>query len=75
MAIPDMRPTKELEEWKKRCPIACFERKLLEDGVVTLQELQEIEEQVMGLIAEAVAYAVESPLPAPEDALADVYSV
>jgi pyruvate dehydrogenase E1 component alpha subunit len=73
-AIPDLRPQDEIEDWKKRCPIVCLERKLLEDGIVTRQDLQKIEKQVMDLIEEAVAYARESPLPAPEDALADVYS-
>jgi len=73
-AIPDLRPKEELEVWKKRCPIVRFERKLLEDGIITPPELQKIERQVMELIEEAVTYARESPLPAPEDALADVYS-
>ena len=72
--MPDQRPPEELEAWKKRCPLVCYERKLLEEGIVTKQDLRKIEKQVMDLIEEAVAYARESPLPAPEDALADVYS-
>jgi TPP-dependent pyruvate/acetoin dehydrogenase alpha subunit len=73
-APPDQRPPEELEAWKKRCPLVYYEQKLLEEGIVTRQDLQKIEKQVMDLIEEAVAYARESPLPAPEDALADVYS-
>ena len=72
--IADTRPPEELESWKKQCPLVCFERKLLEDGVVTRQDLRKIEKDVMDLIEEAVVFARESPLPAPEDALADVYS-
>jgi pyruvate dehydrogenase E1 component alpha subunit len=72
--MPDWRPPEEIESWKKQCPLVCYERKLLEEGVVTRPDLQKIEKQVMDLIEKAVVYARESPLPAPEDALADVYS-
>ena len=37
-------------------------------------EMDEVGRQVMWLIEEAVAYAAASPVPAPEDALDDVYS-
>jgi TPP-dependent pyruvate/acetoin dehydrogenase alpha subunit len=70
----DLRPSEEIESWKKRCPIACFEQKLLKNGAITRKELQKIESRVKDLIEEAVTYARESPFPAPEDALADVYS-
>jgi pyruvate dehydrogenase E1 component alpha subunit len=72
--IPDLRPLQEIEAWKKKCPIASLERRLLEAGILTRQEMETINGQVVGLIEEAVNYAVASPLPAPEDALADVYS-
>jgi TPP-dependent pyruvate/acetoin dehydrogenase alpha subunit len=72
--MPDTRPPEERELWMKQCPLVCFENRLLEDGIVTRPELQKIEAEVMELIEEAVAFAKESPLPAPEDALADVYS-
>jgi TPP-dependent pyruvate/acetoin dehydrogenase alpha subunit len=73
-AIPDWRPPDELVSWKERCPLVCYEDRLLKEGIVTRQDLQKIEKEVMDLIEEAVEYAKESPLPAPEDALADVYS-
>jgi TPP-dependent pyruvate/acetoin dehydrogenase alpha subunit len=72
--IPDTRPREERELWKKQCPLVCFEDRLLKEGIATRPDLQEIEKEVMDLIEEAVAYARESPLPAPEDALTDVYS-
>ncbi|MHB8105762.1 MAG: thiamine pyrophosphate-dependent enzyme, partial [Dehalococcoidales bacterium] len=73
-SIPDLRPKDEIEAWKKKCPIICLEKKLLETGVLTRSARQEIENQVMAAIEEAVSYAIASPLPAPEDALADIYS-
>ena len=72
--IPDLRPVEEIETWKKKCPIIRLEKKLLEAGILTGQEIKEIERQVMAMIEDAVSYAVESPLPAPEDALQDIYS-
>ncbi len=72
--IPDLRPVEEIEAWKKKCPIVRLEQRLLKAGILTGQGIKKIDTQVMAMIEEAVTYAVESPLPAPEDALADIYS-
>jgi TPP-dependent pyruvate/acetoin dehydrogenase alpha subunit len=72
--MPDLRPVEEIEAWKKKCPLLRFERVLLEEGIVTKKTLEEINAQVMQRIEDAVAYALASPLPAPEDALEDVFS-
>jgi pyruvate dehydrogenase E1 component alpha subunit len=72
--LPDLRPVEEIEAWKKKCPILKFERLLLEEGIVTKQTLAEIDSRVMQQIEGAVGYALASPLPAPEDALEDVFS-
>ena len=72
--LMDLRPAEEIEAWKEKCPVVCFERKLLKDGVATPQTLEEINAQVMAQIKAAVDYALASPLPAPEDALEDVFS-
>jgi len=72
--MPDLRPVEELEAWKKKCPVVSFERKLLDESIVTREMLDEINTEVMQQIEDAVSYALESPLPAPEDALEDIYS-
>jgi TPP-dependent pyruvate/acetoin dehydrogenase alpha subunit len=72
--LTDLRPVEELEAWKKKCPIAGFERILLEKGIVSRQALDTINIEVMQQIGDAVSYALASPLPAPEDALEDVFS-
>jgi pyruvate dehydrogenase E1 component alpha subunit len=72
--IPDLRPVEEIEAWKKKCPIVRLEQRLLKAGILTGQGIKKIDTQVMAMIEEAVTYAVESPLPDPEDALADIYS-
>jgi len=72
--LPDLRPVEELEAWKGKCPVAGFERILLENGIVSRQTLEEINARVMQQIDNAVSYALASPFPAPEDALEDVFS-
>jgi TPP-dependent pyruvate/acetoin dehydrogenase alpha subunit len=72
--LPDLRPVEEIEGWKEKCPVAALERKLLKNGIATKQMLEEINTQVTQQIQGAVNYAMASPLPAPEDALEDVFS-
>lgn len=74
-SIPDLRPGEEIEAWKKKCPIVRLQKRLLEAGILTEDKVAEIESGVMALIEEAVDYAAASPLPRPEDALEDVFSV
>ena len=74
-SIPDLRPVGEIEAWKEKCPLASFERKLLEAGVLTGQDVESMNKEVLLQIDEAVSYAMESPLPDPESALEDVFSV
>lgn len=73
-SIPDLRPKNEIEEWKKKDPIVHFRRKLMAAGAVTEKDFATIEKEVMTAIEEAVTYAVESPWPAPEDAMEGIYS-
>ncbi|MBI2850255.1 MAG: thiamine pyrophosphate-dependent dehydrogenase E1 component subunit alpha [Chloroflexi bacterium] len=70
----DSRPPEELAAWKKKCPVEAMERKLLAAGVLTEAQLKEMNSQILGRIEEAVKFAKDSPFPAPEDALEDVYS-
>jgi TPP-dependent pyruvate/acetoin dehydrogenase alpha subunit len=68
------RPAEEIEEWKsERDPIHLFKDKLLKQGVLTEEQASEIEKGVQARLEEAEAFARESPMPAPEEALEDVY--
>ncbi len=73
-AFPDPRPPEELESWMKRCPVAAMEKRLLTEGVLTKDDIGDINSRILKKIDEAVKYAEESPFPDPEDALEDVYS-
>ncbi|HSW40285.1 MAG TPA: thiamine pyrophosphate-dependent dehydrogenase E1 component subunit alpha [Acidobacteriota bacterium] len=72
--LEDLRPPEELEAWKKKCPVAAFEKKLLDEKVLTPAKARSINKAVLGRIEEAYAFALESPYPQPQDALQDVYS-
>ncbi len=73
-AFPDPRPKEEVESWIKKCPVAAMERRLKAEGILTDKDLSDINKSVLEKIDDAVKYAMDSPYPAPEDALADVYS-
>ena len=67
------RPKEEVEDWQRKDPIPRFKKKLLEKGFLTEKEAIQIEEEVVKAVEAAVKFAVESPYPAPEEALEDVY--
>ncbi|MGQ9626767.1 MAG: thiamine pyrophosphate-dependent dehydrogenase E1 component subunit alpha [Anaerolineae bacterium] len=68
------RDPAEVKAWLKREPIAPFRRKLIEMGLLTEAEAQEIEERVKREVEEAVRFALESPEPDLDEALRDVYA-
>jgi acetoin:2,6-dichlorophenolindophenol oxidoreductase subunit alpha len=72
--MPDLRPKELLTEWQARCPVKCFEEKLIENGITTRENLDAINTAVMARVDDAAKFAAASPWPAPEDALEDVYS-
>ena len=68
------RTKEEVEECKKKDPIPRFRKKLVEMEALTEKDADKVEQEVAKEIDEAVKFAVESPLPAPEEALEDVYA-
>ncbi|MGI6605200.1 MAG: pyruvate dehydrogenase (acetyl-transferring) E1 component subunit alpha [bacterium] len=68
------RKEEEVLEWKARCPIARFRKHLMDLGMLTEEEADAIELEVDQEVEEAVRFADESPAPAPEEALEDVYA-
>lgn len=73
MSDPDLyRAKEEIEEWKKRDPIALFEARLREWKLLTESDLGVIEAEVGAEIGEAIRFAEESPGEPVEDLLKDV---
>lgn len=68
------RSQEEIAEWKKRCPLATFERRFLDARMFTQAEFDAVKAAVKGEVDEAVSFAIESPLPKPEEALEDMFS-
>ena len=67
------RPADEIEAWKKRCPLMSFEQRFV-PGSFGAEELEAVRMEVGRRIDEAVQFAMDSPLPAPEEALDDMFS-
>jgi len=68
------RPDEERNADAGRDPIKRFGAFLLDEGVVTQEELQQVKDDVDAEVAAAADRAVESPQPAPETATRFVYS-
>jgi pyruvate dehydrogenase E1 component alpha subunit len=68
------RDRAEIADGKARDPIARLRMQLLADGALSDSQAAEIDRAVLAEIDTAVAFGESSPLPAPEEALEDLYS-
>lgn len=68
------RPKEEVEEWLEKDPVVRLKKRLLEDRILSDAEAAEMEREVARAVEDAVKFAVDSPYPAPEEALEDVYA-
>lgn len=63
----------EVEKWREDDPIGILERRLLNDGETSQDELDSVDLVVESEIERAVQFAEESPLPEPEALFAGIY--
>jgi pyruvate/2-oxoglutarate/acetoin dehydrogenase E1 component len=70
----DYREASEIEAWKQRCPIQRLERELMENGVLTSDDVAAITHQAEAKVHEALAFALDSPDPPAEVLTQDVYA-
>jgi pyruvate dehydrogenase E1 component alpha subunit len=68
------RPQEEVAAWKQRDPIELYEKKLIAEGILTADEASQTKASVEQELDEAVKYAEESPDPAKEECLTDVFA-
>lgn len=68
------QPDAEMAKWKAKDPIVLFRKKLIEMGTASEDELKKVEQEIADEIEAAVKFAEESPTPAPEETLEDVYA-
>ncbi len=68
------RSKEEVERWLKKDPILRLKKNLLESGQLSVAEATQIESSVSLSVEAAVKFAIDSPFPAPDEALEDVYA-
>jgi len=67
------QPKEEIAEWKGKCPIARLRDEVVAQGLISADELQEMEVKINRIVEDAVRFAEESPYPRLEEALEDVF--
>ena len=68
------RPKDEEKEWiQDRDPVKLFRERILQEGIISEEELAKLESEVEAEIEEAVEYAKNAPLPENESALQNVF--
>jgi pyruvate dehydrogenase E1 component alpha subunit len=69
------RTQEEIDTWKGRDAITALEERMVSANLGTASELQKVWDDTRAEIAEAIAFAEESPDPDPADLLDNVYTV
>jgi pyruvate dehydrogenase E1 component alpha subunit len=74
MADPeDYRTKEEVAAWRERDPIPAFAELLEGEGVLTVEQREQLERETTQRVDEAVAFAEKSPFPDPRTLYDDVY--
>jgi pyruvate dehydrogenase E1 component alpha subunit len=68
------RTRAEIEKYQERDPIKLFAASLIEEKITDNQTLEKIDAKIREEVEDAVRFAEESPLPAPEELYTDVYA-
>src|SRR5919112_203796 len=74
MADPEEYRTKEeVEQWRERDPIRAFADRLVEEDVLSEDDVKKLDERAVEAVDEAVKFADESPFPALDSLYDDIY--
>ncbi len=68
------RSREEVEEWKKKDPLIQFQKRLLKEGVLTKELVEEYDAKAKAEVDSAQQRAEAAPWPEPEEALGDVFA-
>lgn len=68
------RSDDEVARWKERDPIFSLEAKLAEAAIMSPEQAEAVWERLRADIADAIQFAEDSPLPEPDQLLANVYT-
>jgi pyruvate dehydrogenase E1 component alpha subunit len=74
MADPEEYRTKEeVEEWRGRDPIAVFSKRLIDEEVLSQEEIEKVDREAIATVDEAVKFADQSPFPDLDSLYDDIY--
>ena len=68
------RSLEEVQRERKRDPIMMFEQRLVAEGVITPDEYEQMDREVIAEVERAAEFSESSPVPGPEDIYRNVYS-
>jgi pyruvate dehydrogenase E1 component alpha subunit len=68
------REREEVERWRQQDPIERVKRAVIEQGAMTAEEMEQLEQQIDRQVDEAVEFAKSSPEPAPDQLMTDIYA-
>ena len=68
------RTDEEVEHWRQRDPIVLHSRWLIEQGIASQDQIEEVRTEVAETITEALQFARESPYPDADDLITDLYA-
>jgi hypothetical protein len=76
MADPEEYRTKEqVAEWRKRDPLTTFAKRLVDEQLLSEDDVEELDGQAIAVVDDAVAFADRSPHPDPESLYDDIYEL
>jgi TPP-dependent pyruvate/acetoin dehydrogenase alpha subunit len=67
------RSPEEVDEWMNKDPIKRMKQRLIQSGILTEKETDNIEQQVIEAVERSARFALDSSFPDPEEALDDVF--
>ncbi len=70
----DYRNADEKADWLARDPIVLHRQYLIDNGIATAEELDQLEADVLAEVEDAVTFTNDSPFPEPSIAFADLYT-
>ncbi|HEX6459959.1 MAG TPA: pyruvate dehydrogenase (acetyl-transferring) E1 component subunit alpha [Thermoleophilaceae bacterium] len=74
MADPEEYRTKdEVEEWRRRDPIASFSHRLVEEDVFSQEDIDKLDQEAIATVDESVQFADNSPFPDLDSLYDDLY--
>jgi pyruvate dehydrogenase E1 component alpha subunit len=74
MADPEeYRSKDEVEEWRRRDPIASFSKRLVDEGMFSDEDIEKLDTEAVATVDEAVQFADNSPFPDLDSLYDDLY--